>query len=157
VYAKKKPPKVSEQAEVIFKGERYQDVPYFGTPIRGGIRIYLDDKLTAIIKRRLLEEDQSLAHKTDSGELRWNLLPFLESRGVKTQRLKLAETIHEERRGHRFSGEDLKTLYFLASPQQKGEILLGKDGVPANAIALYTTEQPARPVLSEHDDVPPTE
>jgi len=148
VYVDKKPPKIMASAEVSFQGQMYTDVPYFGTPIRGGIRIYRNDRMVARIKRKELEQKDKLAVLVDS-ELRWNLMDYLESQNVKTSRLKQLEVIFEEARGKRFEGEALRSLYFVASPQKSGEILLGKDRVPANSLALYDSLQPPRPPVPQ--------
>ena len=85
----------------------------------------------------------------DDGELRWDLLKFLRAQGVRTKGVVLGEVIYEERRGRRYQGDHLRDLYFLASPQKRGEVLLGDDRQPVNALALYTTPQPKRAAVPE--------
>ncbi len=151
VYVKKEPPQVNEHNEVVFKGEVYRDVPYYGTPLRGGIRIYHNDRLVTLIKRRLLEEREKLA-TMENGELRWKLAPFLAAQGVDIKKAVVAEVIYDERRGHRFEKEALESLYFVANPQKSGEILLGDSRIPAHALALYDSPQPAREPVPASDN-----
>jgi hypothetical protein len=116
VYIKKKPPVIVHNVGLELDGEIQSGVPYYGEPIRGGVRVYMDDKLIAIIKRQ--ELDVAKAVKGADGELSWKLA--------------------DEKREEHFPGADLETMMFSANSQAKGGVLLGSGKVRANTIALHT-------------------
>ncbi len=144
VYVKKRPPQVKDDA-VILDGDYTDLVPYYGEPLRGGVRVYIDDKLATTIKRRLLTDKDELA-KMAGNELRWDLRAFLQHEKVPVKKLAAVEVIYDERREQRFGPEALEKLYFVANPQKKGEVLLGDERIPAEAIALYTRPLPKQPL-----------
>ena len=135
VYLKKEPPKLVRNDGLYLDGVKQEGVPYYGEPIRGGVRVYLDDKLATVIKRQDL--DVSKATKDTKGELHWNLKQTLEGQGVDVS--KVAETwlVREELRKEHFPGSDLATMQFTASSQAKGGITIN-DGPRAQVIALHT-------------------
>lgn len=63
VYVDKKPPVLTEKDIATFDGEEIKGVPYYGEPIRGGVRVYKDDRLVFRIKRRKLEDKPELVTK----------------------------------------------------------------------------------------------
>jgi hypothetical protein len=116
-------------------------VPYYGEPIRGGIRVYLDNRLAAIIKRQ--ELDPKKATKAANGELEWKLGEFLSSQGVDTSKVAEMWVVRDEYRKEKFAGADIAGLMFQASAQARGGVLLhgaeaNGDLIRANAIALHT-------------------
>jgi hypothetical protein len=111
-------------------------VPYYGEPIRGGIRVYLDDKLAAIIKRQ--ELDGKRAVKSPDGTLTWKLVDELKLQGVDTSKVKEVWAIRDELRHEHWTGEELATMTFAANAQAKGGVLLTDAHVRANTIALHT-------------------
>lgn len=147
IYQDKEPPKITEHSEIFFKGKVYTDVPYFGPPLRGGVRTYKDDTLAVWIKRKKLEDTDGIGTWFEGPKgkaLRWPFLTFLEKNGVKTSDIVVAEVIFEEKRGRRYQGQELKDLFFTTAVQGSGQIYLGKDRVPANCVAFYTKPQPER-------------
>ncbi len=151
VYLKKTPPKLVRNQGLFLDGVKQEGVPYYGEPIRGGVRVYLDDKLATVIKRQDL--DVSKATKSTSGELHWNLKQVLEAQGVDVS--KVAETwlVREELRKEHFPGSDLPTMTFTASSQAKGGITIN-DGPRAQVVALHTrTLTPAEiPAITPDDE-----
>jgi hypothetical protein len=117
-------------------GVEQTGVPYYGEPLRGGIRIYEDDKLVAIIKRQDLDPKQ--ATQTPDGELHWNLSAFLKSHGVDTTHLVEGWVIRGERRQEKLPWSDLEKMSFTASSQQKGSVTLGDKALVVGALALHT-------------------
>jgi hypothetical protein len=128
IYIERKPPIVTREG-VELDGVPQTGVPYYGEPIRGGIRVYVDDKLAAIIKRQELDPKQ--ATKNDAGDLQWALGEYLKSKGVDSSKL-------VEGRKEKFAWSDLEKMSFAASSQAKGGIILGPEKVQANALALHT-------------------
>jgi hypothetical protein len=137
VYVNRKPPRVLASAEVEMDGAIVTDIPYHGEPIRGGIRIYKDDRLVAVVKRRLLTGDSELA-TWHGAELRWGLQPMLRELGVGLDDVSFAEIIHDERRTRRVAGSELRQSYFVANPHRRGEVTLGAKAEPMQSLALFT-------------------
>jgi len=142
VYIDKKPPKLRDDGDLELDGKLVDDIPYFGEPLRGGVRVYLDDRLATTIKRRKLEGAEKLAEKGEGDTLRWKLLPYLQAQGVKTDGIVRADIIFDERRTQRLDRADLEKMTFQANPQSSGQISFG-DGIPVQALALHTTPPPA--------------
>jgi hypothetical protein len=136
VYLEKEPPKLVPQVGFVLGNEPQLGVPYFGDPIRGGIRIYLDDRYAAIIKRQDL--DPTKAIKSASGEPSWSLPALLAAQGVDTSKVVELWVIRGELRTDKLTKEELASLTFRANPQAKGGVLLGDKGIRANSIALHT-------------------
>jgi hypothetical protein len=51
IYIDRKPPIVTRDG-IELDGVPQDGVPYYGEPLRGGVRVYLDDKLATIVKRQ---------------------------------------------------------------------------------------------------------
>ena len=136
IYVTKKPPKLIRNEGLELDGVMQQGVPYYGEPVRGGIRVYLDDRLAAIIKRQDL--DVTKATKSADGELHWKLADVLAAQGADTKKVVEMWVIRDELRKEKFPASDLATLTFSANSQAKGGVLLGDQKIRANAIALHT-------------------
>jgi len=144
IYIDRKPPTVTRDG-VELDGQPITGVPYYGEPIRGGVRVYIDDKLAAIIKRQ--ELDPKKATQSPSGELEWSFGEFLKSKGVDSSKVVEGWLIRDERRKEKFAIADLEKMMFSASSQAKGGVILGDKKLRANAIALHT-----RPI--SNDELP---
>lgn len=151
VYIEKKPPTWIDGEGIFLDGVEQTGVPYYGEPVRGGVRIYLDDKLATIIKRQ--ELDPKLATPGADGEPQWKLAEFLTRHGVDLRRVVEMWTIENETRSHKFSKRELDSLTFEASSRSSGGVLVGDKDVPANAIALHSRAlRPSDMPLPEQDD-----
>lgn len=135
IYIEKEPPRLVRDVGFVLGNEPQYGVPYFGDPIRGGIRIYLDDHYAGIIKRQDLDPKKSI---TPSGEPTWSLPAFLASQGVDTKKVVEMYVIRDDRRHEKITAAELATLTFRANAQAKGGVLVGDQRVRANAIALHT-------------------
>ena len=140
VYIKKKPPTLTSEG-LFLDGVEQTGVPYYGEPVRGGVRVYLDDKLATIIKRQDLDPKQATIGA--DGKPRWRLQTFLGLHGVDISHVAELWTIHDDERNAKFPRSDLATLTFQASSQSRGGVLLGDKEIVANAIALHT--RPVKP------------
>lgn len=136
IYVEKEPPKLVRDVGFVLGNDPQYGVPYFGDPIRGGIRIYFDDRYAAIIKRQDL--DPTKAIKSADGEPIWNLSEVLAAQGVDMSKVVEMWVIRDERRTEKLSAAELASLTFAASAQAKGGVLLGDQQIRANAIALHT-------------------
>jgi hypothetical protein len=135
VYVEKKPPTIDPDDGFMLDGHPLVGVPYFGDPVRGGVRVYQDDQLKLVIKRPMLRETKP-AQVVD-GKSRYSLWSLLTAHGVDTNRIAEAWVIRDERRVRRLSREELETLTFESGEKEKNEILLGPDKERASALALH--------------------
>ncbi|RMH40874.1 MAG: hypothetical protein D6689_12515 [Deltaproteobacteria bacterium] len=145
VYIDKRPPDVSDNGDTLLDGKVIDGIPYYGEPMRGGIRVYKDDRLAVWIKRRMLAGAEKLAERTDAGELRWKLLPYLAKQGVDVTSVQAADLIYDERKVARLDRAALEQAYFVANPQSSGQIVLGPSNTPVQALALFTEPPPPPP------------
>ena len=128
VFVDKPAPTVDAQDEVVLDGQPIVGVPYYGQPLRGGIRVYLDDRIATVLKRNLLG-----AAKGDKPSLAQTLSGF----GVDTAAVRAADLIVGTTRTARLSGDEFRAAWFTSSEQASGTILLGGD-TPATALMLYS-------------------
>jgi hypothetical protein len=150
IYIERKPPTITEDG-IELDGVDQDGVPYYGEPLRGGVRVYLDDKLATVVKRQELDVKQ--ATQTPDGELHWSFGQFLQSKGVDASKLVEGWVILDNRRTQKIAFADLAKMTFTASSQKSGEIVLG-NGTRANVIALHTRAiQPDElPVIQPDED-----
>lgn len=135
VYIKKKPPRMVRNEGLELDGQMQVGVPYYGEPLRGGVRIYIDDRLAAIIKRQ--ELDMKHAEPGPDGAPTWKLADVLAAQGADTRQAVELWVIRDERRAERLPAAALATLRFAASSQAKGGVIL-PGNLRANAIAIHT-------------------
>ena len=136
IYVEKEPPKLVPAVGFVLGNDVQYGVPYYGDPIRGGIRVYLDDRYATIIKRQDL--DAKKAKKGADGELSWELATFLTEQGVDTSKIVEMYVIRDEQRAEKIPADQLATMTFQASAQAKGGVLLGPEKIRANALAFHT-------------------
>lgn len=136
VYIKKKPPTLIPNQGFELDGVPQEGVPYFGEPIRGGVRVYFDDKLAAIIKRQ--ELDAKRAVKGTDGELEWKLADVLAAQGLDLKKAAELWVVRDDLRAEHFTRDEFMTMAFSANSQQKGGVLLGPKKLRANVIALHS-------------------
>lgn len=129
VYIDKKPPTMERNVGLMLDGVVQHDVPYYGEPVRGGVRVYLDDRLATVIKRKELE-----ATGADASALK--LMEYVSKRGVDTSKVVEGWIIKDDRRAQKLDKAALAAAVFEVSPQAEGKVLVAKQ--PANAIALHT-------------------
>jgi len=139
IYIDRKPPTITRDG-IELDGVPQDGVPYYGEPLRGGIRIYLDDHLVAIIKRQ--ELDVKKATQTPDGELHWGLSQFLADKGVDTSKVVEGWVIRGERRREKIAASDLSTMWFEAAAKsgksEQGAVLLGDQKVVTSVLALHS-------------------
>lgn len=152
IYVNRKPPKLVPNDGFYLDGEKVHGVPYYGEPLRGGVRVYLDNALVAVIKRQELKPE--LAEKLADGTLRWKLHDFLKGAGIDDTGVTQAWIIRNERRTEMLSMAELTEATFEAASQAHGEVLVGKDKHRAQAIALHTKPltQADLPVILEDEE-----
>lgn len=136
LYVDKEPPK-REGGYFFFEGKRVEGIPYFGEPIRGGIRVYSEGRLAATIKRNKLVASK-IKPTGAPGNEEYGFFDFLASQGMDTNKIQEAWLIEYERRTKKFTREELLKLRFKAGAGGSGEVLIGPDETPAQAISVHS-------------------
>lgn len=136
VYIKRTPP-VRKRGYFYLDGEKLTDIPYYGSPLRGGVRVYLDGPMVAHIKRhKLADGGDGLKVDRPDGTTGYKFFDFLKSQGVDTGSIKEAWLVHKDKFVKRVDREELLTATFIAGQRRSGQILFGDDKIPTSAIAL---------------------
>lgn len=136
VYIDKKPPVLVAEEGLQLDGKTVDGVPYFGAPMRGGVRVYVDDRLSLAIKPELLQEAPSTVGP--DGARRWKLTAVLKQNGVDLSKVVEAWAIADERRKQKFTRAELDALAFTMNPEQKNQILVGDGKLHVDALALHS-------------------
>jgi hypothetical protein len=131
IYVKRTPPHLTTAQTLELDGRPVRGIPYHGEPMREGVRVYVDGRLATVLKRNQLEA---------TGARSWRLAEVLARGGVAVDRIDRMALVHDEAQGVAHAWQDLELTF---DPGKSGEIKLGPDGQPANAIALFT--RPASP------------
>jgi len=138
VFVHKPPPQVTADHQLTLDGQFVGGIPYFGSPQRGGIRVYLDNRLALVIKRNLLGDTGRVSAPGERE--RWNLGKLLAARGVDTSDVVAADVIRDEDR-RRLEHVDLASFDFGTIEQVSGEVELLPDGSRAQEIVLFRRDK----------------
>lgn len=122
-----------KENSLLLDGEEIGGIPYHGTPLRGGVRIYLDGKLAMVLKRNQLGDTA----KVDGPTPRWNLGGLLTASGVTTTDVVAADVVVGEWR-ERVDGFDLAKFNVQADEGASGKILEAGTGRVVQAMHLFT-------------------
>jgi len=119
---------------------------------RRGVRVNVDGRLVAKIKRNLLEGNVEPVVEPKPGEVaRYRLRDFLASRSVTIARLRGVDLITRDEHVVRLSAEELANdIEFMAPDKGHGEMkfLVGGRAVAALAVDVWAVDAPpARPML----------
>jgi hypothetical protein len=136
VYIDKKPPVLKVDEGLALDGKVVDGVPYYGEPMRGGVRVYDDDRLTTVINKQLLED--APAETSPDGKRRWKLSALLKQSGVDLSKVVEAWAIADERRKQKFSRAELDALTFTMDDEKKNQIFVGDAKLRVEALALHS-------------------
>jgi hypothetical protein len=136
VYIDKKPPVLVPDEGLAVDGKVVDGVPYYGEPMRGGVRVYVDDRLSAALKPQSLDEFP--AEVAADGTKRWKLGSVLKQNGIDLSKVVEAWSIADERRKQKFTRAELDTLTFTLSPDSKNDILVGDGKLKTSTLALHS-------------------
>ncbi|HEX6837992.1 MAG TPA: hypothetical protein VF334_15550 [Polyangia bacterium] len=137
VYIDKKPPVLVQDEGLAIDGKLVDGVPYFGEAMRGGVRIYSDDRLSSAISAQSLDEVPTASVDPD-GSQRWKLASVLKQNGVDLSKVVEAWLIVNERRKQKLTRAELDAVTFTLNPKQKNELLVGDGKQRAEVIALHS-------------------
>lgn len=136
LYIDKEPPK-RKGGHFYFDDKKIEGIPYLGTPIRGGVRVYLDGPLVTTVKRNKLKS-QDLKTTGANGKDHYKLFDFLKLQGIDTDTVQEAWLVQYERRIKKLSRAELLKVTFYAGESGSGEILMGDDETATHAIMLHS-------------------
>jgi hypothetical protein len=153
VYVERTPPTLVRNVGFVLDGKPVLGIPYATEMARGGVHVYLDDRLATVIKRRRLGADAAPAAM--DGSARRPLLELLAADGVDTRRVVELWIIRDERRAERLGRADLEDATFALGAQGRATIQRGDDELAVGALALHSrslrpSELPT--ILPEEDD-----
>lgn len=143
LYLDKAPP-VRKGGHFYFGEELVKGIPYYGEALRGGVRVYLDGPLAAVVKRNKLKASK-LEPVGDPSLNKYSLVAFLKSQSVDTDKVQEAWLIAYERRIKKLSRAEFLKTTFSAGEAGSGEILVGDSSSATHSISLHT-----KPVPDEH-------
>jgi hypothetical protein len=136
VYVDKKPPVLIPNEGLALDGKEIENVPYYGEPMRGGMRIYLDDKLAVQVKKWTLQGIQPAS--TEGGLRRYGLFAILTKSGVDTSKAVDGWVIANERRTRRLTHDELARLTVAMGDRHKNELTLDGTKFEGESIALHS-------------------
>jgi len=136
VYIDKKPPVLVQDEGLALDGKVVEGVPYYGDPLRGGVRVYVDDRLSGALKLQSLDEFP--ADVAPDGTKRWKLASVLKQSGLDLSKVVDTWLIVNERRKNKLTRAELDTVTFTLNPDRKNEILVGDGKLSASALALHS-------------------
>ncbi len=135
IYVNERPPELIPDEGLALDGKLIEGIPYYGSePLRGGVRVYQDDKFVFQIKRPLLRQTEAIA--SPDGVKRWKLWTLLAPR-IDQSKVVEAWLIRDERRREKLSRAELESITFEMGEKEQNKILLGDKKLPASAIAIH--------------------
>jgi len=132
VIVDKPAPTTNDDNDVVIDGVVAEGIPYYGQPLRGGVRVYLDGSLALIIKRNALGDEGRL----EPGKDVWGVEKLLAARGVKAE-LGAADVVEKNQTVTRIEGDRAQALTFKTDSQAQGSVILD-DGTVVSALMLWS-------------------
>jgi hypothetical protein len=122
----------NDDNKVIQDGVEVEGIPYYGQPLRGGIRLYVDGRLAVLIKRNSLGDEGRVAPGKDE----WSVTGLLRARGIDPTRLVALDVVDAEERVRRLD-TPIEAVTFTTETQAQGAVQL-MTGEPTNVLMLWT-------------------
>jgi hypothetical protein len=126
-------PALDDSDDLVIDGTKVEGIPFYGQPLRGGIRVYLDGRLAMIIKRNSLGEEGRLAPDKDE----WNLGALLRARAIELGALGAIDVVDPVQISERLTLTDPNAITFSTDSQAQGAVKLST-GDDAQAIMLWS-------------------
>lgn len=150
IYIEKKPPRWSIEKWGLLddNGVKYEGIPYVETPLKGGVRIYLDGRIAHLLKRNRTFERGTEPHRFVDGVPHFRLFDYLDEEQVDTEPVVAIELLNKNAVVERIEGPALvaqrETLEMSAPPSKGGRVVVhvgsgdkARD-VEVTAMNLYT-------------------
>ena len=136
VYIDKKPPVFVPDEGLQLDGKTVEGIPYFGEQMRGGVRVFLDNRLNASINENALEEAPS--QSGPDGRKSWKLGTVLKQNGVDLSKVVEAWVIQDQKRKRKLTRAELDTVSFTTDPERKNALFLADTKERVDALALHS-------------------
>jgi len=150
VYIDKKPPPWdrAKWGLVDEHGEKIRGIPYVETPLRGGVRLYLDGRIVHVLKRNRTFERKTAPNRIVDGVPYFRMFEYLEEEGVDVDSIVAVELLDQNTIGERIDGQTLArerdTIELSAPPKSSGHVLIhlgpenARRSVKITALNMYT-------------------
>jgi hypothetical protein len=165
VYVHKKPPRWSRDYWALLddRGNAIDGIPYSTPGVRGGVRVNLDGRLVARIKRNLLEGNVTPVRPPQGDEeARYSISAILDSQRIHIKSFRGIDLVTADERVVRLAPAELRAGVELSAERQRhGEVTVyfGGHSVAAVAINVYARlappERPMRKLLLRDSVTPP--
>jgi hypothetical protein len=132
VIVDKQVPTLTKGGTLEQDGVELSGIPYYGQPLRGGIRVYLDGRLAMVIKRNSLGTEGKVADGT------WNLGQLLAAHKVDVAKIGAIDVVDPNQVVTRLdAGTQVDAITFTGKSQAQGAVLLST-GQTTNALELWS-------------------
>jgi hypothetical protein len=148
LYVKKTPPRWNAQEFYLEDehGTEIEGIPYAKQEMRGGMRVYLDGRLAASVKRNLLSSDVAVPGSEDDAEPRYSLAACLKPFGVDILRVRTMDFVADDRTILSLRSRDVRgPIEFRPLQDSHGKVTLlvprekQLEQITVNSVALYTS------------------
>lgn len=136
VIVDKPKPTTNWENDVLIDGVVAEGIPYYGQPLRGGIRVYTDGALAFVIKRNALGDEGRIAPGTDE----WSIAKLLAARGIDAERFGAMDVVDYAQITHRYDDAVIEQRTFKTDQEAQGAILLD-DGKKVGALLLWSKDK----------------
>ena len=131
VIVDKPKPTTNEDNDVVIDGVIAEGIPYYGQPLRGGVRVYLDGRLAVVIKRNALGDEGRVAPGKDA----WSVRGLLAARGIDAE-LAAVDVVEKNQTVSRLDAAQSASMVFHTDSQAQGSIIL--DNREVSALMLWS-------------------
>jgi hypothetical protein len=144
VYQDKPPPTLNKETRDLELNGQVLDGPaYVEVEIRGGTRVYLDGRLSAVIKRNSLDPTTIPPGPGGKPGNGWPLLPMLKDLGATSlDTAKSVDLVLDEVFVGRYPAKILKDAKFKPVVDSAGSIVITPPGKTASALLFYAKKRP---------------
>jgi hypothetical protein len=152
LYVNKAPPTWSDEewALVDDKGVPFESIPYAKEDGKRGVRVNVDGRFKARLKRNLLEGNVTPINSDKRDEpARYRLTDFLAAQKIKLDQVRGVDLVVRQERVVRVASADAADVQFTAVKQHHGEMMFyfGEHYVPALAVDVWSeSDPPTRPM-----------
>jgi hypothetical protein len=137
VIVDKEAPTINDDDDLVLDGVELEGIPYYGQPLRGGIRVYLDGKLAMVIKRNSLGDEGRVA----PGAKEWNVGALMKARNIDASKVAAIDVLDPLQVVTRLPDHDVDALSFSTETQAQGAVQLST-GASMTALMLWTGKVP---------------
>ncbi|MEO0815209.1 MAG: hypothetical protein AAFY60_20280, partial [Myxococcota bacterium] len=130
LYVERDPPTLDSEDKPTLNGQPVEGIAYAELPLKGGARVYVDDRLALILRRKMLRGDA----KQDV------LARILAAGGASPESVVYGVLIADEKRSDPMDPETLLNAPLTRNETKQFEIQLNGSTAQLDAVALYTSK-----------------